>query len=972
MSEEEFIHQPAGSVVPKYLLGVSHVPNQSVPLDANENDFLQTSSRNIIENMRMHSNVRDYLEKGVQQQSINPFDPRVQAMRHSYKVDVLPFRSKPPFYEVALDLLIKQYLGPYLSTEPPPKIQNHTQSNCAKKSIILSSTSPSDAYAQPSVVNVIKQNVESKTTTTPSLNQINETLLPQREVKNVIRPPPPNPVNFTFFEEALESLGPNVKSVRSGTRPWFLSGVSITNENSFQCKEYVCFRGKQFCPAQFWIVYDFPDMPWKVCLYSEKHHDHKCNTWQEFYEYSICFHNNKDPKWDKKKFPAMPGLPPTIVRTADHHAEVADRALNITRVAIGIIDSVIQNYPFLINATIREKMKHQIVDRIRNQRNKKKAGRMAALGNPKAEVAGDISLFIKKFRINFAKLPPTWTADSNITGELHLEELARSLHYFKVINPLPSLDKNGQLGFLSHALIVLDEDQVSNHPRWDFLHTSRESSHRTGPNTRGRTIVFSSIALLGNFISCQNLQWDVCACVDGTANLSDTKYVLLAFGFNARKKDGNRTFVPFAFAWGEAEREIVALHLFLNVKAAVVRLFGIQNIQFNGGFVTDNASAFHNAVQHAFPNTQQLDCYTHIIRKFKVKDKRKGNGVYYKDYWTGEKNIDSIEWMHDVAHSDIRNLSFCMTEEQQLLYWKKCLKPWAQKGQLRMYHIFNDSYMSNSITRSFRYNSGPLPCHPPDGNPHESFFLQVKGYQHFVGMLSRTGLDMSTVLFTEFPRIVKECSEYKTSVKDYYPLDNPLFAFEQETFRTYYELFMRHKTVGITNNINVREYKNGWLVNDTNRLGKPITDEVVSTYEKARYGILELTSEERSILVQSTEDLHHITRAADNTLHIKKESRPILHCSCRDYCYKLYCHPVAIMQHHNYFELNMQQLKSRKKLKKMDKEKHEKYRLSIVSDRMDMEDIIKQMKRGTEQTKKALVQTWDEEVVLPITQEEEK
>jgi hypothetical protein len=52
-------------------------------------------------------------------------------------------------------------------------------------------------------------------------------------------------------------------------------------------------------------------------------------------------------------------------------------------------------------------------------------------------------------------------------------------------------------------MIILDFHEVPKDPRWQELYLAPESKHRTGPDTRGRTMVFSSIALLGNALAAE-------------------------------------------------------------------------------------------------------------------------------------------------------------------------------------------------------------------------------------------------------------------------------------------------------------------------------------------------------------------------------------------------------------------------------------------------------------------------------------
>jgi hypothetical protein len=58
-------------------------------------------------------------------------------------------------------------------------------------------------------------------------------------------------------------------------------------------------------------------------------------------------------------------------------------------------------------------------------------------------------------------------------------------------------------------------------------------------------------------------------------------------------------------------------------------LFGL-NPRFKGGIISDHTEVFVNAFQEIFPNDQVLECFPHIIWKFRIGAKREGNGQYMK------------------------------------------------------------------------------------------------------------------------------------------------------------------------------------------------------------------------------------------------------------------------------------------------------------------------------------------------------
>jgi hypothetical protein len=95
-------------------------------------------------------------------------------------------------------------------------------------------------------------------------------------------------------------------------------------------------------------------------------------------------------------------------------------------------------------------------------------------------------------------------------------------------------------------LIVLDHDDVTKDERWQYLTRSKTST--TGQDPRRRTVVFSSIALLGNAVWCNDMGLDISGSVDGTHGMSNSPYKLLTLGVHGFSQSrACRTFHPLAF-----------------------------------------------------------------------------------------------------------------------------------------------------------------------------------------------------------------------------------------------------------------------------------------------------------------------------------------------------------------------------------------------------------------------------------------
>jgi hypothetical protein len=117
-------------------------------------------------------------------------------------------------------------------------------------------------------------------------------------------------------------------------------------------------------------------------------------------------------------------------------------------------------------------------------------------------------------------------------------------------------------------LIVLDSDDVMNDERWQYLKETSDRGNMTGPDPRRRTVVFSSITLLGNAVWCDDMLQTYCA---------------WSYGFSQSR--GSQTFHPLLLVrsiyLGEGEREIVVRRTpWFSDQSGVASFVGIQKVVF--------------------------------------------------------------------------------------------------------------------------------------------------------------------------------------------------------------------------------------------------------------------------------------------------------------------------------------------------------------------------------------------------------
>jgi hypothetical protein len=452
------------------------------------------------------------------------------------------------------------------------------------------------------------------------------------------------------------------------------------------------------------------------------------------------------------------------------------------------------------------------------------------------------------------------------------------------------------LGHYDHLperdLLVLDSAEVVNDARWQFLTNANEKLHTTGPDPRRRTVVFSTIALLGNAVWCQDRQWKVSAFVDGTHAMSKSAYKLIILGVCGFSRDSQaRTFHPLVYIWGEGEREIVALHGFLNLKVALRRLFGIEEVCFKLGVVTDASPALVNSIKTAFPLSPLLSCYPHIIRKFKL-DGRESNGHYRHNLKTQQKG-----WLTSEAEPAIRRCSFCKTQKQKNKMWEMTKQKWDEDGESQMASTFATTYIDNADYAHWNYaasgHHGNVPCN----NPMERQNLALKGSTDFDGVVE-IGKDMFTCLTKEFVKLVYQASTDLASPTSGLPVIDFALAMNNNLFMEYQSIF--------DPTVDMKPYSGGWLINGVENLTEEITDDDVQKMEMALDGVLE-----ENAALQHTEDIRDVLLRRTMRFHVVKEAVlpsvngdiTFFECDCREYYFHRWCYASAYMQHRDELRL---------------------------------------------------------------------
>jgi hypothetical protein len=177
------------------------------------------------------------------------------------------------------------------------------------------------------------------------------------------------------------------------------------------------------------------------------------------------------------------------------------------------------------------------------------------------------------------------------------------------------------------------------------------------------------------------------------------------------------------YALAQGEIELVALIALHHFKEASQKIFGLTP-RFKGGLVSDHTEVFTNAFPNIFPDDLLLQCFPHIIRKFRIDGAREGNGAYYR-YLSG-KNDPS--WLNEVAENDVYQLRECRTDSMFHTMARMVLEAWRDAGEGDLCDTFKASYLMKPQFNTWYYCASGIPGCIPQNNSHERSNLDTKGF----------------------------------------------------------------------------------------------------------------------------------------------------------------------------------------------------------------------------------------------------
>ncbi len=657
-------------------------------------------------------------------------------------------------------------------------------------------------------------------------------------------------VEYERLGDAMSALGPTILQVKKSNE----NGTFITE---YKCKLPNCkHRMRVQSPGDG----PFSGPAYLTSIYSCSH---PVVTWEEHYRTLVSKRNDGIFKVISPKI----GLHPLVRAYTD--------ILSMTKLEPKEISRKLQadfamDPMFIQSRPVRDIITQQIRSRVRFIRSEQ-VQKNTTQKNTSIQYTHDVVSFKEKYLL---RLPKDFKPQI-INSETHLLELARSL---QKTGHLCGKKHEVQTDFPHRDLIVLEYDDVEESARYKHLDAKREKekasgNHNTRESVKANTVVFTSLALLCNLCSSANLDWNVCGSADGTHGLSSNDYKVIGFGVYHIGTDGIKRFHPLAYALATGELELVAMLLLHYIKCVARDLFGLTP-RFKGGNISDHTEVFVNAFQEMFPNDPVLQCFPHIIRKFRIDGKREGNGQYMKLL---ENN--QTTWLFvDSAEEDVYMLRGCRSQSMFDKLKEMILLNWRAAGEQRLADTFSKLYLDNDVFNRGQYNVSGI----PQNNAHERSNLDTKGCATFAGIV-KSGRNMTVMLNNEFPRLIYINSIERTEVERNFPILDETKTLKPALFEYYNEFDKKVDCV---------PYKNGFLVNRFYTLGEPIDAIRIKRYEDSLDGKFELEYKDRHLFYNRVNDLCMVT---------KQQLDPSKNCFYTGTCFHFYnhlsCHHAAVLQY---------------------------------------------------------------------------
>jgi hypothetical protein len=267
------------------------------------------------------------------------------------------------------------------------------------------------------------------------------------------------------------------------------------------------------------------------------------------------------------------------------------------------------------------------------------------------------------------------------------------------------------------------------------------------------------------------------------------------------------------------EREDVALLALLSLIQVVRRLFGIEMKAFEGGMVSDHTNVFANSFKRAFPGSLLMQCYAHILRKFRIDERREHNGAY-------RQFVNNMTFLNKIAIEDVRRLHRCRTKVMFLAFAAFVIEAWIAEGEAKLASVFRKSYINDDDFNNWFYCCSGIHGCVPQNNSLERTNLEVKGNSLITGLM-KLGRSMTNTFHVEFPKMVYHHSTERIGVTRTYLVLDAEKAVNREAME-YLNVFKAK--------VDAVKYNEGWLLNSTSALGTEITAERIEQCQKVLAG----------------------------------------------------------------------------------------------------------------------------------------
>ena len=221
-----------------------------------------------------------------------------------------------------------------------------------------------------------------------------------------------------------------------------------------------------------------------------------------------------------------------------------------------------------------------------------------------------------------------------------------------------------------------------------------------------------------------------------------------------------------------------------------------------------------------------------------------------------------------------------------------------------MVTTFENSYINDDKYNKWRYNVTTYYGCVPDNQPLESHNRITKGSQDDQGII-KMRRSMNNCISQELVSLIETYSVIRVGPVFHEPLLDEELAFQDSKFMEFYNVFDA--------DVDLLQYKDGWLLNGLKHLNTDITTEDVNRMELSLKGELIVGVDKRDDVVSATKRFHYVHLPSSGNIN------NVYRCTCKRYYATKRCYQSMYIQHRHVLSLKGQSFSGNRRHKKLSK-----------------------------------------------------